>query len=267
MKRAALVGVGLMGGSLGMALRRRGWRVTGVGRSDARLTLAKRLGAIDDAAANLAEGVQEADVVVLAAPVADIAPLALRAARCLKPGAWMTDVGSVKGPIAKALAREAFIGAHPMCGSEKTGVDNAQADLFRGAPCALTPASVASRRLVGAARAFWESVGARVSVMPPAVHDRRVALVSHLPHLLAEALVLVAAADRPALKLAAGSFRDATRVAGADPSLWSQIYALNRPAVRRAARAFSSALRALVAQGPSAAALRRVQKEHARLPR
>jgi prephenate dehydrogenase len=175
------------------------------------------------------------------------------------------DVGSVKGPIVKALARRSpkggpvFIGAHPMCGSEKTGVENARKDLYKGARCVLTPAPGTPPAAVKKAEAFWRGVGAQVLRLSPEEHDRRVAVVSHLPHLLADALVLSARKEK-ADALAAGSFRDATRVADADPALWAQIFSMNRPALLRAVSLFQGHLRRL-ARRPTAAALSRVRRE------
>lgn len=270
-RRAAIIGVGLMGGSLGMALRSRGWRVTGVGRDKARLRRAGARGALDEVSTDAAAGVAGADVVVLAVPVDGLIPLGRRLRPHVKPGALVTDMGSVKGDVARAFADwPDFVGAHPMCGSEKTGVENARHDLFRGATCALTPSPRTSRAALAKAESFWRGVGARTLRLAPDVHDRRVALVSHLPHLLAEALVSAVEADGGkawAPALAAGSFRDATRVAGADPALWAPIFAMNKAAVRRSAALFQKALGRLLAQGPSEKSLARVRRAHAAVQR
>jgi prephenate dehydrogenase len=268
-KTAAIVGVGLMGGSLGMALRRRGWHVTGIGRNASRLKKARSLGALDDFTTDIAAGVRSADVLVLATPVGDIVPLAKKAWPHLKPGTLVTDAGSVKGAIVKALSGRTlkgspvFVGAHPMCGSEKTGVENSRADLYQGASCVLTPAVHTPPAALARAEAFWKGVGAKVVRLSPQLHDGTVAVVSHLPHLIAETLVLTAASKgRPAADLAAGSFKDATRVAGADPVLWSQIFAMNRPALKTAAAVFTKTFRQLLNDGPSAAGLTRVKRAH-----
>lgn len=270
-RRAAIVGVGLMGGSLGMALRSRGWRVAGVGRSAARLRRARSLGVLDDVFTDAAAGVREADVVVLAVPVDGLVPLARRLRAHVKPGALVTDVGSVKGEVSRALSDwPDFVGAHPMCGSEKAGVENAREDLYRGATCVLTPGPRTSRAAVAKAEGFWKGVGAKTLRLAPDVHDRRVALVSHLPHLLAEALVSAVEADGGktwAASIAAGSFRDATRVAGADPALWGPIFAMNRAAVRRSAGLFQKALARLLREGPSEQSLARVRRAHATFQR
>jgi prephenate dehydrogenase len=236
--------------------------VIGVGRNAARLKKAKSLGAIDEFTTDLAAGVRDADVVALAVPVADIVALGRRVRPHVKPGAFVTDLGSVKGPVARAFAGwPHFVGAHPMCGSEKTGVENARADLYRGASCVLTPSAKTSPRAAAAAAAFWREAGAEVLRLSPEEHDRRAALVSHLPHLIAEALVWTAGREKSAVRsMAAGSFKDATRVAGADPALWASIFDMNRAAVREAARGFERALRELLKEGPSARMLERVRR-------
>ncbi len=281
MKRVTIIGLGLMGGSLGMALRSLAgrpstkggrWRVTGVGRDKAHLKKALSLGAADEGTTDFVEGVKDADVVVLAVPVDDIVPWARKVGPHLKPGALVMDVGSVKGPIVRSMTRSlarrpsteggsVFIGAHPMCGSEKSGVENARADLFQGAPCVLTPLPGAPKDALKEAEYFWTGVGAKVLLLSPEEHDRRVAIVSHLPHLIAQALVLTAGGeDRRASDLAAGSFRDATRVAAADPELWAQIFSMNRPALLRAAAVFQKQLRSLL-KNPSAARLSQARKQ------
>jgi prephenate dehydrogenase len=254
MKRAVIIGMGLMGGSLGLALRRRGWRVTGVGRSLARLRKAKSLGAADEVGTDPEAAARGADVLVLAVPVDRVVPLGRRLKGFVKSGALVTDVGSIKGPIAKAFAGwPQFVGAHPMCGSEKTGVAHARRDLYEGAACVLTPVRTTSAAARRKARLFWTSVGAKTIFLAAGEHDRRVALVSHLPHLLAEALILTATEGGGrawAPRVAAGSFRDATRVASADPALWAPIFAMNRAALRRAAGDFNRALSRLLKKGP-----------------
>lgn len=270
--RVAIVGVGLMGGSLGMALVRSGkWRVTGVGRRPARLAAAKRRRAIHDFVTDMGR-LSDVSVAVLAAPVDEIAPLARRIRPALRPDALVTDLGSVKAPIVRALEKifsrrdgPRFIGAHPMAGSEKTGVENARPDLYKGATCVLTPGRRATPRAAARAAAFWRSTGARVVRMRPEDHDRWVAAVSHLPHLIADALVL-SVGSMPGSRLrvrdlAAGSFRDATRVAGADPRQWAAIFKMNRAALRGAASRFQRALAGL-ARRDSAAALGRARRLH-----
>lgn len=263
MKKAVIVGVGLMGGSLGMALcKAGGWRVTGVGRRAAALRRAKARRGVHDYSQNLKEAVKDADVVVLAAPVGSIVGLARQIAPRLKPGCLVMDVGSVKAPIARPLEKfyggrgPWFVGCHPMAGSEKSGIDNARPDLYKGATCVVTPGRGAPPAVVARAEKFWRGLGARPFRMAPEAHDRWVALVSHLPHFLADSLVLTAGRQaggnngaRLIQQLAAGSFRDMTRVAGADPALWSSIFRMNARWVRAAASAFSKEMTRLSRRG------------------
>ena len=239
-----IVGIGLIGGSLGQALRRSGrYRVLGIARRPATLRDAKRRGAVDRASTRI-EDVAAADIVVLAMPVAQIVPSLKRLLPFLKPQALVTDVGSVKGRVLRDIQpllkgrRITFVGGHPLAGSHKTGVNAARPDLFKGATCVLVPSvKSAAKPLI----ALWKAVGARPVVMSADAHDAAVALTSHLPHALAHALVHAARnrAGQPVLKsLMAGSFRDVTRVASADPDQWVQIFAANAPALRRALAEF-----------------------------
>ncbi|MBK8575801.1 MAG: prephenate dehydrogenase [Elusimicrobia bacterium] len=273
LQRLAIVGVGLMGGSLGMALRKQGgWQVRGLARREHTLRVARTRGAIDVGSTDPAQVLPGADIVVFCSPVDKIVSLARAYRRFFSPNALLMDVGSVKGPLVRPLGklfdgrdRPVFVGAHPMAGSEKTGVENARANLYQGAVCALTPTSRTPPRRVVQAADFWESVGARSLVIDPDAHDHAVALVSHLPHLIADALMLSAGEWTKAhggtllKKLAAGSFRDATRVAGADPHLWRGIFHMNDRAVRRALRLFSKNLTQLSRRQWSLGDLRRAQ--------
>lgn len=276
-QRVVIVGVGLLGGSLGLALRRRTRaRVIGLSHRPATVRRARRRGVFHEGFTDSARALPGADVVVFCTPVETIVPLARRFAARLKPGALVMDVGSVKGPIVagmKSIFRgrgaAQFIGAHPMAGSEKSGVENAVADLFVGATCALTPAADTPPAALRRAADFWRSVGAHPVVVSPSVHDRAVALVSHLPHLIADALALTAGrwgqnpSERKALRsLAAGSFRDATRVAGADPDLWRGIFDSNAAPLGRATRDFQRTLGGLVARRWPRPELRAAQRFH-----
>ena len=278
MKRIAIVGVGLMGGALGLALRkRRGWRVAGLARREETVRAARRRGAIHEGSTDPARVIPGADVVVFCSPADKIVSLAKAYRRFFSPGTLVTDVASVKGPIVASLEKvfnraggPVFVGAHPMAGSEKTGVENARADLYQGAVCAITATRRTPLARVAQTADFWKSVGARTLVIDPDTHDRAVAVVSHLPHLIADALVLSAGQWRNAdgtdllKELAAGSFRDATRVAGADPQLWRGIFRLNDRAVRRAVRLFSKNLERLARGKWALADLRRAQAVNAK---
>ena len=238
-KQVTIVGLGLIGGSLGMAIRRRrvARRVVGLSRSMATVRAARRRGAIDAGTTDATHAVWDADIVVIATPVATIVPQAMRLARLMKPGAILMDVGSTKGEIVKALDRAlprqvSFVGAHPLAGSEQQGIAAAQADLFHGSTCVLTATRRTDRTALRRVNALWRAVARQVVVLPPDAHDRALAAVSHLPHLLA--FCLVDATDENALALAPRSFLEATRVAKSDPDLWDDILLSNRRALVRA---------------------------------
>jgi prephenate dehydrogenase len=245
-----VLGVGLIGGSLGLALRKHGrkkYSVTGLGRNARKLRAAQRLGAVDRFETDLRRGVQDADIVVLCVPVHRIAPQLSKVARFLKPGAIVTDVGSVKKNVIAAAHKAlrarpdvSFVGAHPIAGSERTGVENASATLFQNATCALTTDGARSAALK-TVRALWTDIGARCLTMTAARHDHWLALTSHLPHLFAFALfqcVSDAAKKNQAVKaLRGGSFRDMTRIAGADPELWAGVVETNRREIQHGVRA------------------------------
>ncbi len=267
MPRVCVVGVGLIGGSLGMALRRRpgrAYHVTGLGRDAARLRQAVRRGAVDDAFADPRAALQDADIVVFCVPVQSIVPMARRLLPFIKRGAVLTDVGSVKGSVQagmkKLLARRrdlAFVGAHPMAGSERAGVENARHDLFKGATCAIERSAPA--RALSVVRRLWRDAGATCVEIDARRHDDLLALTSHLPHLLSFSLFSQAASaarkDRRVRSFVAGSFRDMTRVAGSNPDIWSGILEMNRDAIARALKEFFSNLLRL--SGKRAGALRR----------
>lgn len=231
--RVAVVGVGLIGGSIGMALRERGLAtsVVGVGRNSKTLERARALGAIDEVTTDLPRGVAEADAIVLCTPVDRIVDDAKRVADAAPKTALITDAGSTKRRIVEAVERlpraaELFVGAHPLAGSDRSGAAFARADLFQGRVCVLTPTSRTPNDRLRAAREFWASLGCRILEMGPSEHDEVVAYTSHLPHALAASLASTVPADW--LPLAAGAFRDCTRVAGADTDLWTAIFRENR---------------------------------------
>jgi prephenate dehydrogenase len=245
----AVVGIGLIGGSLGQALRKaKLGPVLGIARRARTLRLAKRRGAIDQGSLRL-EDAASARVIVLAMPVSAILPTLKRLLPNLKPGTIVTDVGSVKGVLMAGAARLAFpkgvhfIGSHPLAGSHKSGVECARPDLFVHSTCAVIGPSGAARSQI---LRLWRAVGARPVVMSAEEHDAAVALTSHLPHALAHALVhtVLQRDDRRAVKaLMAGSFRDATRVASSDPRLWEDIFRANKPAMQEVLGAFERQLR------------------------
>lgn len=250
-KSVTIVGVGLIGASIGLALRERGIsdRVVGVGRRATTLRKARQRGAVTATTTNLAQGVRDAELIVICTPIEQVVSHGSEAARHCPEGAVITDVASTKATIVQSLEHElaanrrvSFVGSHPMAGSEKAGPDHARADLFQGRVAIITP----SRRTRPAAREvvedFWRQLGAIPIQMTPADHDRAVATVSHLPHLLASALAAATPADD--LPLAATGWLDTTRVAGGDPELWRQILSDNRDAVLKALGKFEKVLAA-----------------------
>ena len=249
--RLTVVGVGLLGGSVAKAARARGLarEIVGVGRDAGRLRPALVEGALDHATTDLAAGVREADFVVLAAPVQTLERLLPAVWAAAAPDAVITDVGSTKATIVEAAERLgagrplAFVGSHPMAGSEQSGYGVARADLFTGATVIVTPTESTEPRAAKGVTVFWESLGAHVAVLDPRTHDRVVAAISHLPHLVAYALVEAAARAEPsALDFAARGFKDTTRIAASDPDVWREIFLDNRPALRQSLAAFRAAL-------------------------
>lgn len=246
----AIVGVGLMGGSLGLALRGLGGvEVRGVDPDPEAVRVALAVGAIDAAAGGVEEAAEGAAAIVLAAPVAQLAGLARRALAAAGADCVVTDIGSAKAAVVDALGpeeRERFIGGHPVCGAEGSGVASARRGLFLGATWFLTPAPEARPDLFERLHAMVAAVGARPVAIDARVHDRLMALVSHVPHVLAGALVNQAADTAPegreALRSAGPSFHDLTRVAGSNPPLWADILLANAEAVAKALDAFAGRL-------------------------
>src|SRR5947208_5674033 len=226
-RRALIVGTGLIGGSIGLALRERGWHVTGRDVDESRASRALELGALDAVGDD-----SDAEIVFLATPVRSIATEARTA---LGRRAVVTDVGGVKAPIVDAVGDARFVGGHPMAGSEQEGVDGADAGLFEGATWVLTPTDETDAQAYTRVRSVVSSFGAEVVAIRPEDHDALVAVVSHVPHLTAAALMQVAAsgAEEHAalLRLAAGGFRDMTRVAAGHPGIWPDICAENAAAI------------------------------------
>ncbi|HEX7275902.1 MAG TPA: prephenate dehydrogenase/arogenate dehydrogenase family protein [Acidimicrobiales bacterium] len=263
--RAVVVGTGLIGGSIGLGLRTRGWHVTGRDADRSRAERALALGALDAIGDD-----PLADVTFVCTPVLSI-PDEARAALAAGPG-LVTDVGSVKGPVAAAVADPRFVGGHPMAGSEQEGVDGADADLFEGATWVLTPTVDTNPDAFARIRTIVTSLGADVVSLPPERHDQLVATVSHVPHLAAATLMALAAdgavEHAALLRLAAGGFRDMTRVAAGSPAIWPDICAENREAIVGSLDRLLTALaamRQLVASGDRDGLL--VELERARAAR
>lgn len=238
--KAAILGVGLIGGSIGLAARERlGCEVVGWGRNPETLERAISLGAIDRAADSLAEACADADAVFCAAPVAALPQLAREALDAGGPDTVVTDAGSTKQEIVAALGDdERFVGGHPLAGAESAGVENARADLFDGARWYLTPTERTGGMLYDRLQRIISDLGARPQAIDAEAHDRLMASVSHLPHVMANVLVGQAAAeltrDSERMPEVGPSFRDTTRVAGSNPAIWGDIFSSNREAVAAA---------------------------------
>jgi len=249
--RLVVVGVGLLGGSVALAARASGVarEIVGVGRDRQRLEGPLRAGLVDRIATDVAAGVDGADCVVLAATVGANERLLESIWARVPAGALLTDVGSTKRRIVTAAERLAagrplaFLGSHPMAGSEKSGWQVARADLFRGATVIVTPTDATEPRAIKGVSALWEALGARVSALDPETHDRTVAAISHLPHVAAWALVDAVGRFEPgALAFAARGFKDTTRIAASDPPMWRDVLLDNADAIRASLGAFRAAL-------------------------
>jgi prephenate dehydrogenase len=244
-KKVTLVGVGLLGGSLGMALRQR--RLADTVAGYVRRAVSEKecldMGAVDEVTRDLARAVAGADLVVLCTPIAWMKELAQSMAPALKPGVLVTDVGSVKGAVIQAVdpiiraAGGHFVGSHPMAGSEKTGVMASRADLFENAMCVVTPPLGAGREEITQLEELWRGAGGRTTVLTPALHDELVAQASHLPHVAAAVLAeVVLDPERPGAQpqLCATGFSDTTRIASGSPEMWRDICLANKEALDQA---------------------------------
>jgi prephenate dehydrogenase len=249
----SIVGVGLIGGSLGLAARKHkvAHRVIGVGRNPKSLAKALDLGAADEVTTDLYHGVREADLVVVCTPVESVAQFVHEAALNARPKTLMTDAGSTKELIVKQVEADLrkhksqvdYVGSHPMAGSEKSGVEHARAELFEGHAVIVTPTKKSSPDAVERVHDFWQALGANVFQMSPAEHDRAVAAMSHVPHVVATALAAATAAT--SLPLAGGGWLDTTRIAAGDPELWRQILAQNRTHALKGLAQFEKVLAAM----------------------
>lgn len=251
----AVIGVGLIGGSLALALKQqnRVGKVIGSGRGLASLQRALELGVIDEIAPSPAQAIAQAEVVVVATPVAAMEPLFQVLRDRLRPPQILTDVGSVKGGIC-AVAKahlgahfNRFVPGHPVAGKEHAGVDAASASLFQNHNVVLTPTSQTAEAAFTTVRQMWEAVGAKVRTMSPAAHDELLALTSHLPHILAYAMVdlFSRSAAEDAEQMAAGGFYDFTRTASSSAEMWRDICLLNRDEILAQIDQFSARLQSL----------------------
>jgi prephenate dehydrogenase len=252
--KIALVGVGLLGGSLGLAVRKRrlARSVVGYVRRQASVAECKRARAVNLATRDLLSAVEGADLIVLCTPIAQMRALVEQMLPSLKPGAVVTDVGSVKGSVVRDLesliakAGGHFVGSHPMAGSEKTGVAAARADLFVNAVCVVTPTRRSNKSALARIEQLWKSIGARLLRLSPQTHDVLVSRSSHLPHVVAAQLAnFVLSPRHPGQQwlLCANGFRDTTRIASGSPEMWHDIAMANRKNIVPALSAFEAGLR------------------------
>jgi prephenate dehydrogenase len=246
-QRLSIIGVGLLGGSIGLAVRSaiNNCHIIGYGHRTETLERAAEVGAIDEFTVNLSAAVAGADLVILCTPVGLFGQVLRSISGFLKPGALVTDVGSTKASVVAQAAdvlppNVPFVGSHPMAGSEKRGVEFARADLFQNALCITTPTPQTDEAALTGVEGFWQAIGMRTCRMSPADHDRALAEVSHLPHALAAALVAMQSPE--ALQLAGKGFLDTTRIAGGDGGLWRDIFIDNAGNVRAALAKFRAAL-------------------------
>ena len=252
-KKITLIGVGLLGGSLGMALRKRrlAEKVVGFVRRATSVEECERCGAVNVATRDLRRAVEDAALIVLCTPIAQMRPLVERMLPSLKPSAIVTDVGSVKGSVVRDLeplvakAGAHFVGSHPMAGAEKMGVAAARADLFVGAVCVVTPTRNSNPAAARKVEQLWRSVGSRVLWLTPKAHDDLVSRSSHLPHVVAAQLAnLILSPERPKGQdmLCANGFRDTTRIASGSPEMWRDIALANRMNLSRALETLTAGL-------------------------
>jgi len=244
-RKLTILGPGLLGGSMGMAARHRklAGRVVIWARRPEAADQAWQLGAADEATTDLTKAVADAEMVVLATPIGVMDLLAQQFKPALADGCLVTDVGSVKYPVVRALShtlagRARFVGSHPMAGSEQAGIEAARRDLFEKAVCIITPTEETDKTALQLVHDFWKALGCNVRTLSPTEHDEVVARISHLPHVVAAAVVNVVCHDGPhRLNFVGPGFKDFTRIAGGPPEMWTEICQQNRQEIGRALEA------------------------------
>ena len=255
-QRIAVIGLGLLGGSVGLAIKAHlpGATTTGYDADPATRARAATRGLVDQVCDSAADAARDAELVVLCVPVGAMAEAAKELATSLHADTLVSDVGSSKQSVAKALAEvlpgHAIIPAHPVAGTERSGPDAGFASLFQQRWCILTPPEDADPAKLAALSAFWEALGARVEVMDAAHHDLVLAVTSHLPHLIAYTIVgtasdLEGVTESEVIKYSAGGFRDFTRIAASDPTMWRDVFLSNKDAVLEMLQRFTEDLTAL----------------------
>ena len=245
----AIIGTGLIGGSIGLGLKQRklASSIIGVGHRKSSINKALKIKAIDEGTLKIEKAVKQADIIILATSVGLIPDHAKKIIPLMKKSAILTDVGSTKNYIVSQINNEIksrydgeklnFIGSHPLAGSEQRGIESARSDLFEGSVCVLTPTSHNSKRCITRLSNMWKALGAKISIMTPSKHDEVVAFVSHLPHFVASSLAGII--EEKHWKYAASGLRDTTRIASGDPELWLSISKQNKKKIIEALRCFS----------------------------
>jgi len=246
--RIAIVGVGLIGGSLGLAIKKNkiAKKVVGICRRKVSLKAAVKSGACDIVTLNYKKGLKGADFVIIATPVGRIVNIAKKVIKHVKSNVILTDVGSTKEIIVNRIEKIVpshvkFVGSHPMAGSEKSGVKFAQHDLFKDSVCIVTKSKKTNKKALNTVKKFWKTIGTTSKVLSPANHDRYISFVSHLPHVAAIALTV--AAESGSLEYASTGFRDTTRIASSDPLLWQDIFMTNRKSIIKSISKYKKILR------------------------
>ena len=258
-EKVCIVGLGLIGGSIGLAIKRSNIsnQITGYARSNSTLERAIDLGLVDSVRDNLKDAVNNSDLVILATPLSTFRELVEEMSPFLKKGCIITDTGSAKLTVIEDLKDilpngVEFVPGHPIAGTEESGPDAGFAELFDNRWCILTPTEDNSSNAVDLVKDFWESIGSKVEIMDPMHHDKVLAITSHIPHLIAFNIVgtannLANVTEKEVVKYSAGGFRDFTRIAASDPKMWSDIFTYNSDAVLEMLDLFSNDLAKLKA--------------------
>lgn len=248
-ERIAIIGVGLIGGSIGLAVRKKrlASKVIGIGRRKISIDRAIRRSVIDTGTLNLKQGIKGADLIIIATPVDKVEVKIREVAKYAKKGVIVMDVNSTKERIVSSAERCLpkdifFVGTHPIAGSEQTGVFSSDAELFKGSICIMTPTSRTDKKVLKKVKRFWKNIGAKVKIMSPKLHDDIAADISHLPHVLAYTLCNTVSSKE--LKMAGTGFKDATRIARSSPQMWEEIFIQNQKSLLRSVTAFQKNLNA-----------------------
>jgi prephenate dehydrogenase len=242
-KKVAIVGVGLIGGSIGLAIRTRRLcpRVIGIGRRQASLDKAVQKSAIDKGTLNMEEGIRDADLIIISTPANQVKEKIAQASRYAKKSSIIIDVNSTKQDIVydanRFLPKDIyFVGTHPMAGSERSGISSSEAELFNNTICLVTPERTTNTEALRKIEIFWQGLGAKVVSMSPKAHDAMVSKISHLPHLLAYALCNTV--SKKEIAITGSGFRDTTRIAKSSPEMWEEIFIQNKKSLLRAISLF-----------------------------